>query len=67
MIVYVSHVIDRDSQIKIDPGKGIIHIVYDEPDIVSVAISIEREGYAVHSFTNPLEALEDIELRCRKK
>ena len=40
----------------------------DEADIVSVAkTALESEGYTVHSFTNAQKALEDIEMKCRKK
>ena len=49
-------------------NNGVIHIVDDEKDIVSLAASaLQREGYAVHSFTSPSEALKDIELVCKKK
>ncbi|MDQ4012825.1 MAG: response regulator [Thermoproteota archaeon] len=48
--------------------KGVIHVVDDERDIITVAtVALEREGYTVHSFTNPKEALNDIEKRCKKK
>lgn len=39
----------------------IIHLVDDEPDIVSVAAAALRgEGYTVHSFSDPAKAVEDI-------
>ena len=48
--------------------KGVIHVVDDERDIITVATAaLEREGYTVHSFTNPKEALNDIEKRRKKK
>jgi DNA-binding NtrC family response regulator len=48
--------------------KGVIHVVDDERDIITVATAaLEREGYTVHSFTNPKEALNDIEKRSKKK
>jgi CheY-like chemotaxis protein len=59
----------KDSPIDHTPAEvGVIHIVDDEKDIVTVATSaLEHEGYTVHSFTSPEEALNDIEIRCRKK
>jgi DNA-binding NtrC family response regulator len=48
-------------------GSGIVHIIDDEPDIVDVAaIGLTKEGYTVHSFSNPSKALEDID-ECNKK
>jgi DNA-binding NtrC family response regulator len=48
--------------------KGVIHVVDDERDIITVATAaLEREGYTMHSFTNPKEALNDIEKRRKKK
>jgi len=45
--------------------KGIIHIVDDEQDIVSIATkALEQEGFTVHPFTSPSEALKDIEGSC---
>ena len=47
---------------------GVIHIVDDEKDIVTVAtMALEQKGYAVHSFSDSSEALADIELKCKKK
>jgi two-component system cell cycle response regulator CpdR len=49
------------------PGK-VIHLIDDEPDIVSIAAAaLQDSGYAVHSFTDPAKALEDIEVKCREK
>ena len=43
----------------------IIHIVDDEADIVANAeIALTRQGYAVHSFSSSIEALDDIN-KCR--
>ena len=48
--------------------KGVIHIVDDERDIVTVVSrALQGEGYLVHSFSDAAKALEDIELKCRKK
>ena len=48
--------------------KGVIHIIDDEQDIVTIASKdLEINSYSVHSFTNADEALADIELKCRKK
>jgi len=50
------------------PTQGIIHIVDDERDIVTIAArALEREGYLVHSFSDPGKALADIEHECKKK
>jgi FixJ family two-component response regulator len=49
-------------------SSGVIHLVDDEADIVTVAKTVlESEGYAVHAFTNPEEALRDIEIKCRRR
>lgn len=46
---------------------NVIHLIDDEPDIVSVAAAaLQSNGYAVHSFSDPSKALEDIELKCRE-
>ena len=46
---------------------GVIHLVDDEKDIVAAATrALEQAGYTVHSFSNPSEALADIELKCKK-
>ena len=48
--------------------KGVIHIIDDEQDIVTIATrALEKEGYPVHSFSDTNKALADIEQECRKK
>jgi len=43
-------------------AEGIIHIVDDEPDIPNIAAgALRNTGYLVHSFSNPSEALVDLE------
>jgi FixJ family two-component response regulator len=47
---------------------GVIHLIDDEQDIVTVAAAaLQSNGYAVHSFSDPAKALEDMELKCREK
>ena len=47
-------------------GKGIIHLVDDDSDIVKVTtFALQKSGYVVHSFKDGLVALEDIELKCK--
>jgi DNA-binding NtrC family response regulator len=48
-------------------SKGVIHVIDDEINIVSMASgALERDGYQVHSFTNTSIALDDIETTCRQ-
>jgi DNA-binding NtrC family response regulator len=43
-------------------AEAIIHIVEDEPDILNIAAGrLRNSGYLVHSFSNPSEALVDLE------
>jgi DNA-binding NtrC family response regulator len=46
---------------------GVVHIVDDELDILSViTTALLRDGYLVHSFNNASKALEDFDI-CNKK
>jgi two-component system OmpR family response regulator len=51
-----------------NPETGVIHVVDDDSDIAKIAsIALQHAGYYVHSFSDPAEALKDIELVCGKK
>jgi FixJ family two-component response regulator len=50
-----------------EDGSCVIHLVDDEPDIVSTATNaLRKSGYNVHSFSSPSKALHDIEMACKK-
>jgi FixJ family two-component response regulator len=47
-------------------GKGIIHLVDDDKEIVTISTkALTHNGYQVHAFTRPSEAIVDIETKCR--
>ena len=56
-----------DHSVKGSSQQGVIHVIDDERDIVSIITSaLQSSGYSVHSFTDASEALQDMEI-CKKK